>query len=456
MKKINKILSFAVSIATLAMIPLTGCKGEDELNIKASGTPYESTFEYLYGICETPSDLYPEVDPNLTTEWIAHVCKSMGIKSYRIWAHIPLLFTVDEEDNVKMNQDYADRIKNFVAALENAGVEKFSILLMERLHLAEDKNCAGSAVPDPTTDCDKYVRALKVEEKAYEMLGKEFPNIDYFESINEPDHYLGVGINKNGYVLNWNEMGEYNFTTDETARVCMDFNWYQRRGLKKGNPNAKMMLPALCHFSTTPQFLENCYEVIYSKQLPAGQEYSDTDPDNYFDALNWHPYVNSAFGVGDNISEGLWVQRQHDIHDVAVKYGDAEKPVWMTEFGFSSADDINIIGTVTADGQTGQAPTNFIAAFEAIKQELPWVEAFCMFRMTDMYSVKYDVEGENHFGLFYNPADPVNKGKPKPAAVAVARYIKGGSLSYNDLADLCKYYVEEFGDVPEEYKCVIS
>lgn len=474
MKKINKILSFVLSALSVIVIPLSGCNVGGNINssdntvngvaIKPSGTPYESDFSTLYGICETNVELYPEVDTALTTEWITHVCKSMGIKSYRIWAHIPMLFTVNEDDSITMNQDYADRISSFVSALKEAGVEKISMLVMERLHLAEDKNEAGSAVPDPTIDYEKYIRALAVEEKAYEMMGKEFPNIDYFESINEPDHFAGVGINKNGYVLNFNETGEYNFTTEETARVCMDFNWYQRRGLKKGNPNAKMMLPALCHFSTTAAFLEECYKAIYSRTMPAGQQYCDTDPDNYFDALNWHPYITSGmFGVGTNISEGLWVERQKEIYGVAQKYGDAEKPVWMTEFGFCDNESATttqknaaIYGSVTADGQTGLGPTNFVAALETIKKELPFVEAFCMFRMTDMYNVKYDVAGENNFGMFYNPDDPVNKGKPKPVAVAVARYIKGGSLSYNDLADLCKYYVDAFGDVPEEYKCVIK
>ncbi len=468
MKKATKILSLIVGAISFLAVPFSGCKKEEKksgVSIKPSGEAYVSDFETLYGICETPFVLYPEVDTALTTEWIAHNCKAMGIKSYRIWAHIPHLFTVNEDDSITMNQDYADRINGFVAALEDAGVEKFSMLVMERLHLAEDKQYAGSSVPDPTTDYDKYLRALAVEEKAYEMMGKEFPNIDYYESINEPDHYLGVGINKNGYVLNWNEKpSETTFADgEETARVCMDFNWYQRRGLKRGNPNAKMMLPALCHFATTASFLEECYKAIYSQTMPAGQQYCDIDPDNYFDALNWHPYVNVAFGLNEYVDQ-LWIDRQNEIHDVAVKYGDAEKPVWMTEFGFTEIlnnsnpiREPSVLGKVEEDGRiTGLAPENFILALDAIKRELPWVEAFCMFRMTDMYNVKYDVAGENAFGMFYNPDDPEYYGKPKPSAVAVTRYIKGGTLTYDDMKELCKYYYDVHGDIPEEYKSLVS
>ncbi len=460
MKKINKFVSFLLSGISLITIPLTGCmdSGEGLEGVKESGTPYESTYEYLYGICETPLELYPEVDSGLTAEWIADVCAAMGIKSYRIWAHMGHLFTVNEDDSLTVNQDYADRIHQVVATLEAAGVEKFSLLTSERLHLAEDSKYSNTSVADPTTDIDKYLRGLQIEEKAYEWMAKEFPNIDYYECINEPDHEAGTFINKNGYVYNPAEIGagEYNFTTEETIKVCMDYCWYIRRGLQNGNPNAKLMMPALCHYSSSPAWMEKMYEAIYSKTLPAGQELSDTDPDNYFDVLNWHPYLNSMFGVGDNISEGLWVERQKEFHDVAVKYGDAEKPVWLTEFGFSDSGDITVLGTVTADGQTGKAPTNYVAALEAIKEELPWVETICMFRVTDMYNVKYDVATENTFGLFYNPDDPVNKGKPKPAAVAVARHIKGGSLSFDDMKTLCQRYYDAFGDIPEEYKCVVT
>ncbi len=461
MKKATKILSLIVGAISFLAVPFSGCKKEEKdggVSIKPSGEAYVSNFEYLYGICETPVDLYPEVDAGLTTDWIAHVCKSMGIKSYRIWAHIEHLFTVSADDSITMNQDYANRIKNFVATLEAAGVEKFSLLTADRLHLAEDKKYLNSTVPDPTTDYDKYVRALELESKAYEMMAREFSGIDYFEIINEPDHAAGVGINKNGYVLDFNSTGggEYNFTTEETAMVCMDFNWYVRRGLKKGNPNAKLMMPALCHYASSVAFLEEMYKAIYSKKLPAGQEFSDTDPDNYFDVLNWHPYVNTAFGLNESVDE-LWVARQNEFHDVAVKYGDAEKPVWLTEFGFTDGGDSYILGDVADDGTiTGLAPENFILALEAIKKELPWVETLCMFRMTDMYNVQYDVQTENTFGMFYNPDDPENLGKPKPSAVAVTRYIKGGTLTYDDMKELCKYYYDVHGDIPDEYKAVVT
>ncbi len=461
MKKINKILSFIVSIATLVMLPFTGCKNNGNDNtvngvpIKESGPAYVSTYEYLYGICETPVELYPEVDNALTTEWIAHVCKSMGIKTYRIWMHISHLFTVNDDDSLTMNEEYAQRLRYVVDTLKAAGIEKFTLLTAERLHLAEDKEYGNMSVPDPTAEPEKYLRALKVEEKAYEIIAREYPDIEYFEVINEPDPETSVSINKNGfvYVPNSQEISEFAFSTEERVKVCMDINWYARRGIKKGNPNAKLMLPALCNFATSVSFLERCYQAIYSQTLPIGQEFSDTDPDNYFDVLNWHPYLGAHFGLTDNIDE-RWLARQNEFHDVAVKYGDAEKPVWLTEFGFSDAENPEVIGTVTQSGQTGRAPINMVKALETIKKEMPYVESICLFRITDMYNSKVDVILENTFGMFYNPDDIVNKGKPKPSAVAVARYIKessGGTFGQADMAQLCKYYYDEFGKLPTEY-----
>ncbi len=454
MKRINRIISLILVIVSLGAFSLVGCK-DDEVKIKESGPAYQSTYEYLYGICETPVELYPEVDSGLTTEWIADVIESMGIKTYRIWMHISLLFSVDDDDNLTMNEEYAERLHYVVDTLEAAGIEKFTLLTSERLHLTEYKDYGNTSLPDPTAEPDKYLRVLKLEEKAYEMMAREFPKVEYYECINEPDNGTAA-VNKNGYVYNPNgslSNEDYVFTTEECVNVCMDLNWYVRRGLKKGNPNAKLMLPSLTNFASSVSFLERCYKAIYSKTLPAGQEMSDTDPDNYFDVLNWHPYLGSLFGLNNEVDD-VWVKRQKDFYDVACKYGDAEKPAWLTEFGFTDGGDESILGTVTIDGQTGRAPVNMVKVLQTIKEELPFVESICLFRITDMYNSPVDVVTENTFGMFYNPDDLVNVGKPKPSAVAVARYIKesaGGTFGEADMIKLCQRYVDKFGSLPSEY-----
>nr|MCQ2400217.1 hypothetical protein [Clostridia bacterium] len=348
--------------------------------------------------------------------------QAMGMKCFRIWANLSDLYKIDENDNFTRNEDYATRLHNFVATMKSKGIERFSLLMGGRIMLKGYEEYSTSSIPDPTSDYELYLRQINAEAKAYTMLARDFPEIEYFEPINEPDHYLCSAINKFGYVYNplsVDSNTEYIFTNDELAHIIMDYCWYIRRAIKSSNPNGKLLFPALCHFASSPLFLESCYKTIYSKTLPAGQEYSDTDPDNYFDVLNWHPYSNSMFGVGDEIGD-LWVERQMEFYNVACEYGDAEKPVWFTEFGYSDGGNENIRGKLNADGTiTGQAPKGYVDVFKTIKEKLPFVETIFCFRLTDMYSMKYDsaASGENSFGMFYNPQDPDKRGMPKPSAL---------------------------------------
>lgn len=464
MKKINKIISLILIIISVAMCSLFGCDVSNDTKIKPSGTPYNNKDEdhrYLVGIGETCVELWKS-DGALTTEWISHNVKAMGFKTFRIWVTISDFIIVNRDDSVEMNEYYANKLENFITKIKDAGVEKIAILTGARLHLFEDRKYGDLCVPDPTVEPDRYLRLLKVEEKAYELIARRFPQINYYESINELD---GTGsVAKNGFIFNVNGIDgfeDYVFTDEEKIKVAMDLNWYIRRGIKKGNKNAKMLLPSLCHFKTAVDYLDEIYQTILSGALPMGEELSDTDPDNYFDALNWHPYANGLFGMSTEVDDERWIQRQRDFYNVAIKYGDEEKPVWYTEFGYSDAGEGTMIGSVTKDGQEGVEPTNVIKVLEVIKRELPFVETVNFFRMTDLYSSEVsEAPAENTFGLFYNPNDPGTEqapkwGKPKPSAVALARYNKG-KLTYNDMKELCKYYYDKMGDIPEEYKCVIE
>ncbi len=465
MKKRVKIFSLILTCIFLTSIFFAGCSKPEETSssgvvvIKPSGTPYVSDFSCLYGIGETVNEITEGEDSGITASWVSNLSATMGFKSQRVWFYLQRLIIVNPDDSVAINQDYADTISNFLNELKKAGVEKISLFSQKRLHVYEDRNYPSSTIADPIKDNDKYVRALKIEQKAWELVAKEFPQVDYFEFMNEPDHNTVAPVYKNGYSseLPIVEMEKYIFTSDEITTILLDYCWYVRKGVKSGNPNAKVMLPALCHYAFSPIYLEIIYETIYGKQVPTPEKDRDTDPDDYFDVLNWHPYANDLFGINETVDEA-WVNRQKEFYDVAVKYGDAEKPVWFTEFGYSDKDDPRIIGEVTAEGQTGIAPVNDIKVLEVIKEELPFIEAVCFFRLTNLYRGNEwgAPASEYTFGLFYNPDDPINKGKPKPCAIALFRYVNGGRITEENMKELCKYYYDAFGDIPEEYKCVIT
>ena len=69
---------------------------------------------------------------------------------------------------------------------------------------------------------------------------------------------------------------------------------------------------------------------------------------------------------------------------------------------------------------------------------MPYVQTAMVFRLTTLTTQDIFV-GENNFGIMYNKDDPVNGGKPKAAALALAKYIRGEDA---DLSILYKYVKE--------------
>lgn len=60
------------------------------------------------------------------------------------------------------------------------------------------------------------------------------------------------------------------------------------------------------------------------------------------------------------------------------------------------------------------------------------VETLFLFRMTDCYTTPIS-DYEDHFGLFYAPGDPVNKGKPKPYTETIYKWFYGENADTSGL-----------------------
>ena len=211
------------------------------------------------------------------------------------------------------------------------------------------------------------------------------------------------------------------YTQYDQVRIVADLCWYVTKALRSVNPNAMVMNPSLCGFTTTPDYLEDIYKAIESGGLPVGQEKSDIDPDNYFQVLNWHPYTFGSDTVND-----VWLQLQHEIYDVAIRHNDGGKPVWFTEFGWTDWGEPTRQQTI-ADA--------FVGFYDMVKAEMPYVQTVMAFRLTNLTTQDISL-GENNFGIMYNKDDPLNGGQPKAAAIAIAKYIRGDDA---DLSILYKY-----------------
>ena len=66
------------------------------------------------------------------------------------------------------------------------------------------------------------------------------------------------------------------------------------------------------------------------------------------------------------------------------------------------------------------------------KSRLKFVETLFLFRMTDCYTTPIS-DYEDHFGLFYAPGDPVNKGKPKPYTETIYKWFYGENADTSGL-----------------------
>lgn len=123
----------------------------------------------------------------------------------------------------------------------------------------------------------------------------------------------------------------------------------------------------------------------------------------YFDVLGTHPY-GFAYGPHDpqGAHDGLNFARLLDLRGIMVEYGDEQKPVWATEFGWTVSDAWH---AVTPDEQAHY----LLEALRRAKQEWPWLTMVAVWHLA-RGSVPDDQQG-------YNLVD--DEGTPRPAYSAL-------------------------------------
>ena len=375
----------------------------------------------FYGLCEVFGEMGGGLDPGITNEWIADMAGGLGVKSFRMWISYGDMYPVGENDEIVRNQAKIAIVRDAVDRLKASGVENFLAMTTAFVYPKDYPTTTGYVVPDPYEEYDMYIRWLNLQQKAYMAFAEDFPEVDYYEPANEPEG--GGCIHKNGYTHAGSEVvnANYMYTQYDQTRIVADLCWYVTKAVQAVNPDAKVMNPSLCGFTTTPDYLEDIYKAIESGGLPAGQEKSDIDADNYFQVLNWHPYTFGSDTVNDT-----WLQLQKDIYQVAIDHNDGGKPVWYTEFGWTDWGE-TIRHQTIADA--------YIGFFDMVKAEMPFVQTVMVFRLTSLTTQDISV-GENNFGIMYNKDDPLYGGQPKAAAIAIAKYIRGEEA---DLSILYKY-----------------
>ena len=414
--KWNKLKRIIASVLSVLCLPVSfsGCKNSG----KAS---YDFDKSGFYGLCEVFGDMGGALDPGITNDWIADMAGALGVKSFRMWINYEAMYGVDENNELIPNRSQIGIVRDAVDKLKAAGVENFLAMATSFVYPADYPTTTLYVVPDPYEEYETYLEFLDLQQKVYKAFAKDFPEVMYYEPANEPE--FGGCIHKNGYTHAGSEMvnASYIYSRYDQVRIVADMGWYITKALREVNPNAQVMNPSLCGLTDTPDYLDQLYEAIESGALPVAQEKSDTDPDSYFQVLNWHPYT---FG-SDTVTEA-WLQLQKDIYQVAIDHNDDGKPVWFTEFGWTD------YGVVERQEIIANA---YIGFFDMVKAEMPWLQTAMIFRLTTLATQDIRL-GENNFGIMYNKDDPLYGGQPKPAAIAIAKYIRGENA---DLSGLYKY-----------------
>ncbi len=134
-----------------------------------------------------------------------------------------------------------------------------------------------------------------------------------------------------------------------------------------------------------------------------------------FDVMAVHPYSCRAPGsiVRDssgNITEDSFLGYR-TVHNVMVANGD-EKPIWFTEFGWSSST-----GGTCEVGQTNQAA--YVTEAYKLTDQDPYVQVACWYNLRNDYWMKDENSVEAQYGLLNSNFTP------KPSFAAFKAYVPG-------------------------------
>jgi hypothetical protein len=221
------------------------------------------------------------------------------------------------------------------------------------------------------------------------------------------------------------------FSPDEKIDIAVDMMYFSARGIRRGNPKAKVtsFSPALSTpglGGDLPDYLPVMYGVawtldkVYSR-IKGGKFWS-TNTDDYFDLLAWHPYVFTNREVPDqdlfldvDEPDQLWKSYNDAAYKVMKKYGDGHKQVLLTESGFTDC----------GNPEWEQRYAEYNKKMLEIAQTLPYVRTLHNFRLLNENAMlrrggieQNQIGGltEVYFGLF---TDPEEGCQPRKRALAI-------------------------------------
>lgn len=360
---------------------------------------------------------------------------AIGPTAFREWMHIPLVLDDPETVNPRALEVYnkvLDRLKEL--DVEITGMSHKWFLAGDEL-----KDSENSMYARDLSEGSLYMQTLELLERSWETMARTFPQVTQWEVGNEwnLDQFL--------HPIGWKN-GEPGFSEDEKMDIAVDLMYFSARGIRKGNPDAKVVAfsPAVTQPNlgghSSALFCPPAYGITLSvsrvyERIKSGRFWSD-NTDDYFDLWAIHPYLltqimpmaaseeypaERRFFRAEDIDAG-WRAPVDMVYTIMSLNGDGKKQMLLTEMGFSDWD---------IPGLEEEQIAMQEKLFEFIKT-MPYVKTIHSFRL---YAPKPEEVGEGFlpmgevcFGLFRK--DENGQYRPRKKAFSLQK-IYGGKGELN-------------------------
>lgn len=405
----------AVFLSALLVFGVAGCDNGTDGD---GGKITERKTPLKYGINAHIYEQRP-MDPSATMDYVVDMTGILGVDYYRLSTPLDSMFTVVEGDTPVFKDGFKEIVHQVIEKMTAVGIKKFVAVSDAPIYPYGYTVTTSGVVPDPAVEKDMYVRWVKLYAKAWGMIIKEFPEITHAEPMNEPD-IAGANIfTKQGH--QWGADDGYKYTMTDKAHMIADLQYHIYKEIKAINPDVKVTTPGFSSYGEAQDILDYLYEAIESGAHPFDGEEADTDPDHYFDVINFHKYLS-------DMTVDEYFEFCDTFYKACERHGDAGKPAIITEWGFTDHDN---------EGQEQINGGNMKKQLEMFDKKMPYVEAVLLYMLNDYYNYSVD-NSEDNFGLFTSRGDPDKPSCPKPVAIEFYKYIH----KTKDVSPLYKYCPE--------------
>lgn len=286
------------------------------------------------------------------------------------WFRIDFGWSSIQPDNGEAyDQWYFDRADRVVDAARARGMK-----ILITFWRTPDWANGGRGPYAPPEDASDYARAARYTASYFES------RVDAYEVWNEP-----------------NQDAFWKGTIADYAGLLKashdDFH--------AGNPDARVVAGSVGH--NDDPWLEKMYE--------AGAA-------GYFDVISTHPYQGIANEPPEMPDNGTKWRMSHvpAVHRLMKDHGDGSKPIWFTEFGWSSHANREGMENWERGVSEDEQADYLVRSIEYVKENFPYVEN--MFWYNERNRDRDDVQTSN-YGLLYRNLSP------KPVYDRLMSYMTG-------------------------------